>query len=295
MKELREQLRALLGGRYADDELRTVINALCLEGLGLSPASVYLGESVSLSDAQKVWLSQAVGRLQMGEPLQYVLGTAPFAGLELLVDGRVLIPRPETAGLVALVQTLMQASKWTGGQMRILDVGTGSGCIAIALSKALSEAEVIACDVSEEALEVARQNTERAGAEVQFVRADALDRVNMSMGQHVNEALPGGCACIVSNPPYIRQCERRQMESRVTDWEPELALFVPDDDPLLFYRALAKLGQTPVLAAGGWIAVEIHSAFAFETSALFTLWGYKDVSVKEDMYGRARFVTCRKG
>ena len=293
MKELREQLRASLGGRYGGDELRTVVNALCLEGLGLSPVSVYLGENVSLSEVQKAWLNEAVGRLQAGEPLQYVLGTALFAGLELMVDKRVLIPRPETAELVAL------AVKLTSGQqsakLRFLDVGTGSGCIAIALAKALSEAEVTACDVSEEALEVARQNAERAGAEVQFFWADVLDEGNQTTGQQAGEALPMGCACIVSNPPYIRQCERRQMESRVTKWEPALALFVPDDDPLLFYRALARLGQTPVLAAGGWIVVEIHSSFAFETSALFTFWGYRDVSVKEDMYGRARFVTCRKG
>jgi len=297
MKDLREQIRAALGGRYAGDELRTVVNALCLEGLGLNPTSVYLGESVSLSETQRGWLREAVERLQAGEPLQYVLGTAPFAGFELMVDGRVLIPRPETAELVALAQALMevaiQRTKNDAQRVRILDVGTGSGCIAIALKKALSEAEVTACDISEEALEVARLNAERCDAELRFVQANVLELVNESTGQRVGE-LPMGCACIVSNPPYVRRCEKAMMEQRVTEWEPALALFAPDDDPLVFYRALTRLGQTQVLAEGGWLVVEINSDFAFETSALFTLRGYQDVCVKEDFFGRKRFVMGRK-
>ena len=282
MKRLKESLRAALGGRYADDELRTVVKVLCLEGLGLSASDVYLDEPVTLSESQQKWLTEAVRRLQAGEPLQYVLGTAPFAGRELQVDGRVLIPRPETAELVALVQKELVV------QGRILDVGTGSGCIAIALAGVLKGAEVTACDVSEGALEVARANAKRAGTQVRFVKANVLDTASAA------EALPKGCACIVSNPPYVRKSERVLMEERVTAWEPALALFVPDDDPLVFYRALARLGQTEVLAEGGWMAVEINSAFAQETRVLFAHWGYSDVTIHSDMYGLSRFVTCRK-
>lgn len=287
MKRLKESLRAALRGRYADDELPTVVKALCLEGLGLSASAVYLDEPVTLGGPQQAWLMEAVRRLQTGEPLQYVLGTAPFAGLELQVDGRVLIPRPETAGLVALVARTVGDGRRTA-DVRMLDVGTGSGCIAIALATTLKGAEVTACDVSEGALEVARVNAERAGLPVRFVKADVLDTASAA------GVLPKGCTCIVSNPPYVRQCEKASMDERVKAWEPALALFVPDDDPLVFYRALARLGQTEVLADGGWIAVEINSAFARETSALFAFWGYADVAIHSDMYGLPRFVTCRK-
>lgn len=291
MKRLKESLCAALGGRYAGDELPAVVRALCLEGLGLGTAAVYLDEPVTLSEPQQAWLTQAVRRLQAGEPLQYVLGTAPFAGLELKVDRRVLIPRPETAELVA--ETVSKARQANKSPVRILDVGTGSGCIAIALAKALKEAEVTALDVSEDALDVARDNAERAGARVQFVRADVLSASGQGESLLL-EALPKGCACIVSNPPYVRECERMAMDERVTAWEPPKALFVPDDDPLVFYRALARLGQTEVLADGGWIAVEINSAFGRETATLFRLWGYRDVALKEDMYGKPRIVIGRK-
>lgn len=297
MKQLTNKIRMALDGLYADDELRTVIRALCLEGLGVGETSFLLGESVSLSEEQTAWLDEAVGRLQKGEPLQYVLGTAPFAGLDLKVDKRVLIPRPETAELVEETRRVASLQLAGGRAVRILDVGTGSGCIAIALAKTLKEAEVTALDVSEEALEVARENAEKAGVKVQFIRADVLEMVEKSTGQRVNnlmEILPKGCACIVSNPPYVRECEQMTMEERVTAWEPPQALFVPDDDPLIFCRVLAWLGQTEVLADGGWIAVEINSAFGMETATLFRLWGYRDVALKEDMYGKPRIVICRK-
>jgi len=281
MDWLLTEIRAALDGIYGGDELRTVAKALCCEGLGVSDSTYYLRGSVPLTAVQQAWLHRALRRLRAGEPLQYVLGTAPFGGLALRVDRRVLIPRPETAQLVTLVAALPAVTT-------VLDVGTGSGCIAIGVAKACSATSVVACDVSADALAVARGNARTAGADIRFVQADVLDT------EAARGLLPKGITCIVSNPPYIPLMERVLMERRVTDWEPSLALFVPDADPLLFYRALARLGRTDVLAGGGWMAVEVNAAFACETAHLFTLRGYADVRVQKDMFGKPRFVVCRK-
>ena len=280
MTHLLTEIRTALEGHYDADELRTVAKALCCEGLGISDIDYYLRTPLTLSGGQLSWLDQALRRLQAGEPLQYVLGTAPFGGLAMHVDSRVLIPRPETAELVRLVARLPQ-------QAAVLDVGTGSGCIAISVAKACPALAVVACDVSADALAVARANALTAGADVRFIQADVLDVSRAA-------ALPRSFTCIVSNPPYIPAMERVLMERRVTDWEPSLALFVPDHDPLLFYRALARLGRTPVLAEGGWMAVEVNAAFAYETAVLFTFYGYEDVRTEHDLYGKPRFVVCRK-
>ena len=294
MKLITAYLREALGSQYEGDELRTVIAALCREGLGLSEHVFYLNETITLDAGQRLWLDDAVRRLQKGEPLQYVLGTALFAGLALKVDGRVLIPRPETAGLVeksveCIERSRIQRECHSTQRSIVLDVGTGSGCIAIALATSMSGISVTATDVSERALEVARENARAAGTDVTFIRADMKD-VQVTAG-----LLPRGCAGIVSNPPYVRWEERMLMEPRVTEWEPDVALFVPDDDPLVCYRAIAQIGQTEVLRAGGWIAVETNSAFAYETAMLFTLWGYNEVQISEDLYGLPRYVTCWKG
>lgn len=283
MRELQNTLRRALSPVYAADELSTVVKALCCELLGVSEWAYYLKDPVTLSDAQQRALSDAVQRLRQGEPLQYVLGTSPFAGEELAVDGRVLIPRPETAGLVRLAA--QQLETMPGAPHRVLDLGTGSGCIAIALARAVPGAAVYGCDVSADALAVAAANAQRSGAGVHFFPFDMLSPT----------ALPAtGFSCLVSNPPYIRRCERAYMDERVTRWEPPLALFVPDADPLLFYRAVAQLGQTDALLPGGTVCVEINQLYGFETCTLFELYGYRDVRLSYDLFGQPRFVTCRK-
>lgn len=294
MKQLTAYLREALGVQYGDDELRTVVAALCLEGLGVSEHVFFLNETVTLTAEQRRWLNDAVRRLQKGEPLQYVLGTARFAGHTLKVDGRVLIPRPETAGLIekameCIGQSRSQKECSSTQRTCVLDVGTGSGCIAIALAASMPESlSVTAMDVSESALEVALENARAAGVVMTFIRADMTDI------HSTTKLLPQGFAGIVSNPPYVRRTERTMMEPRVTEWEPEAALFVPDDDPLVCYRAIAQLGQTEILQAGGWIAVETNSSFAYETATLFTLMGYNDIHISEDLYGLPRYVTCWK-
>lgn len=279
MRQLINYIKRELQACVEDDELATITKALCCEGLGIEEYAWYLRDPVSLTDNQVALLGQAITRLKGGEPLQYVLGTAPFAGLTFNVDSHVLIPRPETAGLVQFVAEERPS--------RILDMGTGSGCIAIALAHRLPTAEVYACDLSNEALHVAANNAADNQVHITFTPCNLLDADAAS-------TLPKGCDCLVSNPPYIRRVERHFMEERVTGWEPSLALFVPDDDPLLFYRAIARIGQTDVLRPGGQIAVEINQLFGAETCILFSLYGYEEVRLRFDLFGQPRYVTCRK-
>lgn len=279
MRQLINYIKRELQACVEDDELATITKALCCEGLGIEEYVWYLRDPVSLTDNQVALLGQAITRLKGGEPLQYVLGTAPFAGLTFNVDSHVLIPRPETAGLVQFVAEERPS--------RILDMGTGSGCIAIALAHRLPTAKVYACDLSDEALHVAANNAADNQVHITFTPCNLLDADAAS-------TLPKGCDCLVSNPPYIRRVERHFMEERVTGWEPSLALFVPDDDPLLFYRAIARIGQTDVLRPSGQIAVEINQWFGAETCILFSLYGYEEVRLRFDLFGQPRYVTCRK-
>ena len=285
MKKLISSLRLALSSCYKGDELQTVIKALCCELLGIDEYTFYLKDDVILTPAQCDALNLAMHRLQRGEPLQYVLGSAPFDGLTLKVDESVLIPRPETSQLARL------ALEYAPGKS-FLDVGTGSGCIAIALAKDCKEGTVAACDISDKALATARHNARANHADVNFLNADLLSVLS---GVPLPEELQGmEVDCIVSNPPYIRRSERIFMERRVLDYEPALALFVPDDDPLLFYRALALWGQTHLLRPNGAICVEINRDFGFETAVLFEHYGYNHIQVHPDLFGNERFVTCQK-
>jgi release factor glutamine methyltransferase len=219
-------------------------------------------------------LQDILARLQKYEPLQYVLGRAPFDGLELEVTPDVLIPRPETAELVA----------WIAAEARpdasILDIGTGSGCIPIALHRRLPGARLTAWDVSEGALVVARRNAAACDAPVRFERCDVLT---------ARDADGRTFDVIVSNPPYICQRERAEMQPNVLEWEPGLALFVPDDDPLLFYRRIAQLGRT-LLRPGGQLYFEINRAYGPDTVAMLGGLGYRDITLKKDMEGNDRMI-----
>ena len=217
-------------------------------------------------------------RLLAHEPVQYVLGTAHFAGLELAVSPATLIPRPETEELLRLVL----AEVPTGPGQRLLDVGTGSGALACGLAQARPEADVWAVDVSLAALAVARQNAARYGLAVQFEELNILQSLPTSIAAHSLTAL-------VSNPPYVRESERAQMRPNVLAWEPALALFVPDADPLLFYRRLGEVGRT-LLRPGGGLYLEINEALAAETQALLAKQGYLAVVFEHDMFGKARLM-----
>ncbi len=247
--------------------------------LGISSTSYYLKEEVTLTTEQETQLQGIIDRLLQGEPLQYIEERAPFCGLEFAVNPSVLIPRPETAELVDWI-----ASDHATRQPRILDLGTGSGCIAIALSKQLPQAEIEACDISTEALTVAKENARTNEAPVSFFVHNMLN---------LDTPLPHSYDILVSNPPYIRQSEAADMSVQVTEWEPHTALFVPDDDALRFYRAIAELGQTETLRPNGYIYVEINQALGKETVALFEAYGYQDVELRKDIYGNERMIRVR--
>ena len=279
MKQLIDKLQTALSGIYEGHELTAIIRTICCDMLGIGTATYYLKEAVTLTSEQESLLRSITDRLQQGEPLQYIEGKAPFCGMEFAVNSSVLIPRPETAELVDWI-----VCEHATQHPRILDLGTGSGCIAIALSKQLPQATIEACDISAEALTVAKENARMNEAPVSFFTHDMLD---------LGTPLPHSYDILVSNPPYIRQSEAADMSIQVTEWEPHTALFVPDDDALRFYRAIAELGQTEALRPGGHIYVEINQALGKETVALFEAYGYQDVELRKDIYGNERMIGVR--
>ena len=279
MKRLIDKLQTALSATYEGHELTTITRTICCDMLGISSTSYYLKEEVTLTTEQETQLQGIIDRLLQGEPLQYIEGRAPFCGLEFAVNPSVLIPRPETAELVDWI-----ASDHATRQPRILDLGTGSGCIAIALSKQLPQAEIEACDISTGALTVAKENARTNEAPVSFFVHNMLN---------LDTPLPHSYDILVSNPPYIRQSEAADMSVQVTEWEPHTALFVPDDDALRFYRAIAELGQTETLRPNGYIYVEINQALGKETVALFEAYGYQDVELRKDIYGNERMIRVR--
>ena len=279
MKQLIDKLQKALSGIYDGHELTAIIRTICCDMLGISSTAYYLKEEVTLTTERGTLLQGIIDRLRQGEPLQYIEGKAPFCGMEFAVNSSVLIPRPETAELVDWI-----VCEHATQHPRILDLGTGSGCIAIALSKQLPQATIEACDISAEALTVAKENARMNEAPVSFFTHDMLD---------LGTPLPHSYDILVSNPPYIRQSEAADMSIQVTEWEPHTALFVPDDDALRFYRAIAELGQTEALRPGGHIYVEINQALGKETVALFEAYGYQDVELRKDIYGNERMIGVR--
>ena len=281
MRQLTEKIGLALANIYPDSkETNAIIRAICCEILGISTTTYYMKEKVILTTEQEVRLNDVISRLQQGEPLQYIEGKTPFCGMDFMVRSGVLIPRPETAELVDWI-----VQDHTTQIPRILDLGTGSGCIAISLNKQMPQATVEACDISHEALAIARENNEMNGTDVTFFHHDMLD---------LDMPLPHSYNILVSNPPYIKQSEAADMEQHVTEWEPHTALFVPDDDALRFYRAIAEIGQTDALLPGGHIYVEINQALGKETVELFESYGYKEVTLRKDIYGNDRMIKCKK-
>lgn len=251
---------------------------LVMEKITGSPKTermLYKNEAITATEEKR--LREITGRLLQQEPVQYVLEEAWFCGLRFYVDPRVLIPRPETE---ELVEWIIASCKFPVQQLRILDVGTGSGCIAVSLKRRLRKAEVWACDSSASALEVAQKNAGTLGTDVQFQPLDFLDPQQRA-------SLPV-FDIIVSNPPYIPRREQAQLPENVRRFEPASALFVPDDDPLVFYQALADFGKTK-LEKGGSIFCEIHESLGDDALQLFRKAGYT-AELKKDMQQKDRML-----
>lgn len=266
---------------YEDGEARAIARILIEELFGLSYTDIVCGATDQLSADDTLRLDTAVRRIEQGEPLQHVLGYADFCGNHFGVNASVLIPRPETEWLVDEGERLMNdaSNAAPSAPKRILDIGTGSGCIAISLKLRLGEAYVEAWDISEEALRTAESNAKALKAEVAFCKRDAL-RAEESVATW---------DLIVSNPPYICDSERADMDDNVLLHEPHTALFVPDDDPLRFYRAIARYALRS-LNNGGSLLFECNTRYAEATGEMMREMGFEDVTVNDDCFGLPRFV-----
>lgn len=257
---------------YGNGEARAVTDYVLDVCFGLSKADIMCGAVEEMTAEKTAELNKIFGRLMEGEPVQYVLGRAEFSGRWFNVRPGVLIPRPETEELCAWITADSKAS----ASPKVLDIGTGSGCIAITLQLDMPESKVTAWDISADALDVARENAQQLGANVNFVKQDAL-----------NAKPEGEWDVIVSNPPYICEKEKKDMAVNVLEHEPHTALFVPDADPLLFYRAITRLA-VQTLNKGGRLYFEINPIYADDTCRMMQAEGMTAVELRSDMYGKQR-------
>ncbi|MDR2586022.1 MAG: peptide chain release factor N(5)-glutamine methyltransferase [Prevotellaceae bacterium] len=266
---------------YSKDEAKALVT-IVLEDLCNIPAHCYYSDPDRLLPVEQLpYVQRASLDLQRGRPIQYILGKAFFDGLEIQVREGVLIPRPETQELVRWAKQLLL----DGNQ--IMDLCTGSGAIAIALSKVFPQSKVYGVDLYKDALDVGIENNRLNHTDVHFIQADILQDPNL----YRSALLPHSFDLIISNPPYVRMGEKGQMRTNVLEWEPHHALFVPDDDPLLFYRALGRWGKA-FLKEGGRVMAEINKEMGDEVTALLVGHGYKSVQVVKDLNGNERMVSA---
>lgn len=273
-----ETLRHLLTPLYGEGEAKAIARMVYEVRFGLAFTDLCIGKDTQLSADDQAELEEIALRLERHEPVQYVLGKAEFMGNWYDVEPGVLVPRPETQELVRWIVLKDTTAN-------ILDIGTGSGCIAITLAGMYPEAEVTAWDISEKALKVAQGNAKRFGVNVNFEQVDILANSQQLMVNSFD--------VIVSNPPYICHKERETMNQNVLDYEPHEALFVPDDDPLLFYRAIAEYG-TKALKPEGWLYFEINPLYAEPLCELLSTMSYHDIECKDDQYGKQRMIRAQK-
>jgi release factor glutamine methyltransferase len=262
---------------YDEHETRAMSRIIFRDLFGLTPVDFIL-KNRNFNESDIIQLHKAIKKLKDHMPVQYITGVTGFRNLVLEVNPDVLIPRPETEELVQWI--IDDMGDKGGGLRRLWDIGTGSGAIALSLAIEVSHSQVWASDISERALAVARKNAADNALAVQFLRHDIL-----------KDPLPGAQKfdVIVSNPPYVRESEKNLMQPNVLQYEPHLALFVPDTDPLLYYRAVAKTAGE-ALSEGGKLYVEINEALGKDTVELFQSAGFRDVVLKKDLHGKDRFV-----
>lgn len=275
LEDYREQFKKQLSSLYPKEEV-DVISSIALEFvLEMNRVEVALSRKQTLSQEHQIVLDQICVRLLNAEPIQYITGTTEFYGLKLLVNPATLIPRPETEELVEWILASLQAKD----VLQLLDIGTGSGCIPIVLAKHLPKSNIDAVDISLQAIETAQSNAHNNDVAVTFFQQDILTA----------KMLPKQYDVIVSNPPYVRELEKEEIKGNVLEHEPHSALFVPDDDPLLFYRKIAQLAVDN-LTPQGQLFLEINEYLGKETVALVKEIGFKTVELKKDLFGKDRMV-----
>lgn len=276
MENLYQQYKQALATMYSPHEVSMIFRTCVAETLQIDVQKTYFLADLNATNSQKMRLEDMLKQLSNATPLQYVLGYETFMDLRFAVTPDVLIPRPETAELVTKIIEEHKPQE----TLRILDVGTGSGCIAISLAHHLPQAQVTAVDISEKALQVAQKNAHSIGQNITFKQLDFLAQSSL---------LTEPFDVLVSNPPYIAEAEKADMEANVLQHEPHLALFVPDSNPLLFYKALAHFAAHKQIPH---VYLEINRAYGAETCDLFAAQGYEAQTI-EDMFGNTRFVAAK--
>lgn len=279
LKEIKTIYHQELDGIYPQEEIDAFFYEVMTHFLGLERFVLVLQPNLTVSKEEGQPLFEALAQLKLEKPLQYILGVAHFMDLEFKVNENVLIPRPETEELVRWIISDCKVER--SRDLKVLDIGTGSGCIAIALAKHLPEAEVHALDISEKALAIAQENAILNGAEVHFTKQDILNA-------HLAEEFD----LIVSNPPYVRELEKQEMKNNVKDYEPSQALFVPDENPLLFYKAIAEFAKNQ-LVASGTLYLETNQYLGKETKALLEAHNFLDIELRKDFFGNDRMLKGR--
>lgn len=277
-KDLFRDLRKRITLAQDASETESILYRVLEEVPGITRSDIISQKAVSLTAKETSALDSIINRINQNEPVQYILGKADFFGREFDVNPSVLIPRPETE---LLIEEVLKHATHTPG--KILDIGTGSGCIAITLSCELPHKQVYAFDISEAALKTARSNADKLNAQVTFQQVDILNE----------EITLNDFEVIVSNPPYVAVSEKDAMNANVLDYEPHLALFVSDSDPLIFYKVIAEKGVR-ALRSGGRIIVEINERFGREVKEVFTNAGLNDVRILKDLQGKDRIVSAVK-
>ena len=291
IKDVFAVFKQRLGGVYDVNETESLTIIVINEITNLSKAQIKAFPEKDITIKQAETLNAILTRLQTGEPIQYILGHTEFYGLPFKVNPSVLIPRPETEELVEWALTSVNTRQLVVSN--ILDIGTGSGCIAISLKKNLPNTSVSAIDISTGALETARQNADLNEVKINFIQNDILNSKfkiqNSKMSSEGNEKFE----VIISNPPYVTLYDKTQMHTNVTDFEPHSALFVPEDDPLIFYKAIANFALNN-LTQNGLLFLEINESLGDETVDLLQTKGFRNIELRKDMSGRDRMVKANR-
>lgn len=256
-------------------EIQSLVYLIMDKKLGVSKTEILSEKRIALQD--NALLRDIISRVNQSEPIQYILGEADFYGNTFIVNPSVLIPRPETE---LLLEAVIDDANGRGGKIKILDIGTGSGCIAISLALKIKHSEVTAVDISEKAIECAKQNAAQLHADVRFLKHDIL-----------RQPINGKYDFIVSNPPYIAVEEKKEMDANVLNHEPHLALFAPNNDPLAFYKSIASKSKFAMLPEGS-VWVEINARFGNEVKEIFESEGYYEVRIIKDLDNKDRIVTA---
>lgn len=277
LKDLEVGYLSSLSHLYAESEIRALFLWAAEAILSLPALELRMNRHMVLSDAQAGDFQRTLQQLESGMPVQYIFGYSYFAGRRFTVNRDVLIPRPETEELVQLVL------KTNPAPIRILDIGSGSGCIPVTLKLAWPEAKVCGWDISEDALRIARKNARQLQADVNFKRADILCPPDMAAGS---------LDCIISNPPYVTESEKTDMAPHVLNFEPATALFVKDADPLVFYEAITKFARR-ALGAHGRVFLECNRKWTRQVKMLLEQAGFENACVHKDMQGNERFVSAK--